>query len=95
MDKIDRFVKELKENDESVTGVIVTDDSGLKIYPPKQSEALETLGGALATMINTIKSNLKEIGVDNLKLLSLRVENYIIIIVPNVATITIIVKRKR
>lgn len=94
-EKIDELVKELKDNDKTVRGVIVTDDSGLKIYPPKSSEALDALGGALVSLINSIKDKLEILGLSDIKILSLRVEDYIIIVIPNKVTNTIIVKRKR
>jgi len=95
MGKIDEFVRELKKSDENVIGVIVTDDSGLKIYPPKSSDALDALGGALVSLINSIKDKLNLLGLKDLKLLTLRIEDYIIIMIPSNVTNTIIVKRKR
>ncbi len=93
-DKIEDVFTKIKTIDPKVISLIVTDDSGLVIYSSKRTNSIELLSGTITAILKKTKRILQRFGNNNLKELTIRIEDYQIKIIPRERTITILIRKK-
>jgi len=93
VEKIQDYYEELKKIDSKVIGLLVTDDSGLLIYSNASASGSEILGGTVVAILKRVGNILKNFGAREIYNVSLRIENYSIIIIPIERTITVVIKK--
>ena len=93
-DQIEEVFTKIKTMDPKVISLIVTDDSGLVIYSSKKTNSIELLSGTITAILKKTKKILQKFGNNNLKELTIRIEDYQIKIIPRERTITILIRKK-
>lgn len=93
-DKIEDVFTKIRTIDPNVISLIVTDDSGLVIYSSKRTNSIELLSGTITAILKKTKRILQRFGNNNLKELTIRIEDYQIKIIPRERTITILIRKK-
>ncbi len=93
-DQIEEVFTKIKAIDPKVISLIVTDDSGLVIYSSKKTNSIELLSGTITAVLKKTKQILQRFGNNNLKELTMRIEDYQIKIIPRERTITILIRKK-